>query len=398
MSGHVLVINAGSSSLKLQVVDPSSGAAQATALVERLGSDAATYRVSVASDEARGEQSLPDVSAALALVIDQLRRLGVDLRRDPPVAVGHRVVHGGRSFTQPTLIDDRVLEEIERVAPLAPLHNPGNLAGIRSARKAFPDIPHVAVFDTAFFADLPEAAATYAIDRELGEKYAVRRYGFHGTSHEYVSHEAARFLGRDYGELRQIVLHLGNGASASAVDHGRAVETSMGMTPLEGLVMGTRGGDLDPGVLLQLARVGGMTVHDLDVLLSKRSGLLGLTGRSDMRDVVESAESGDAAAQLALDVVAHRLRKYIGAYAAVLGGIDVLTFTGGIGENSVPVRAAALSGLEFLGLQLDSARNEATERGARVISADGSPVTVLVVPTNEEFAIARHTLDVISPK
>jgi acetate kinase len=284
---------------------------------------------------------------------------------------------------------------IEDLSDLAPLHNPANLEGIRAAKKAFPDVPHVAIFDTAFHQTLPPEAYTYAIDAGLAERHRVRRYGFHGTSHKYVSETAAAFLGRPLGDLKQIVLHLGNGASACAVDGGRSVETSMGMTPLEGLVMGTRSGDLDPAVLIHLARRAHLSTDDLDELLNRRSGLLGLSGRGDMRDVRGAASDGDASARLALEVTVHRLKHYIGAYTALLGGLDVLTFTAGIGENDAALRAEVLTGLEVLGIRLDADRNAAPSREARVISADDSAVTVLVVPTNEELEIARQSLEAV---
>ncbi|CDK01986.1 acetate kinase A and propionate kinase 2 (fragment) [Microbacterium sp. C448] len=275
---------------------------------------------------------------------------------------------------------------------LAPLHNPANLQGIRAAKQAFPDIPHVAVFDTAFHQTLAPAAYTYAIDRELAEAHRVRRYGFHGTSHKFVSEAAAHFVGRDLTDLRQIVFHLGNGASVTAIRGGRSVDTSMGLTPLEGLVMGTRSGDLDPAVLIHLARRAGQSIDDLDDLLNRRSGLRGLAGVSDMRDLVARRDAGDAAASLAFDVYIHRLRAYAGAYLAQLGGVDIISFTAGVGENSAAVRAEALATLGFAGVQIDPDRNAARGRGIRVISTDSSPVTVLVVPTNEELEIARQTL------
>lgn len=390
----ILVLNAGSSSCKVQLIDPASEESVATATVERLGHDA-TYAARVGHDEASGSAAVPDIPAAFDLARREFAGLGLDLDADPPAAIGHRVVHGGPSLVAPTRIDDQVIAAIDAASTLAPLHNPANLAGIHAALAAFPELPQVAVFDTAFFADLPKAASTYAIDRKVAAQNSIRRFGFHGISHEYVSATAARLLGRDRTELRQIVLHLGNGASASAIDRGRPIDTSMGMTPLEGLVMGTRGGDLDPGVLLHLASTGRHSDEELQELVSRRSGLLGLTGHSDMRDVVAAARQGDDAARGALDVVAHRLRKYIGAYFAVLGGLDVLTFTAGVGENSAPVRALALDGLEHLGIQLDPARNTADSRSARVISTDASRVHVLVVPTDEELPIARHVLDLL---
>jgi acetate kinase len=309
-------------------------------------------------------------------------------------AVGHRVVHGGARFFAPTLVNDLVEINIDELSVLAPLHNPGALQGIRAARAAFPDVPHVAVFDTAFHQTLPPAARTYAIDREVAERHRIRRYGFHGTSHKYVSEAAARFTGRPLEELRQLVFHLGNGASVTAVDGGRSVETSMGMTPLEGLVMGTRSGDIDPAVLFQLARRADMSTGDLDALLNKRSGLLGLAGVSDMRDIQSRRFDGDEAAQLAFDVYIHRLRAYAGAYIAQLGGIDVISFTAGVGENTPDVRAAAMETLGFAGVHVDPARNENVVRGEiSVISPDHAPVTVLVVPTDEELEIARQSLE-----
>jgi acetate kinase len=337
---------------------------------------------------------IPGHTAGFAVMLDAFAQNGPSLERNPPIAIGHRVVHGGARFFDPTLVTPAVETEIDELSVLAPLHNPANLAGIVAARHAFPDVPHVAVFDTAFHQTLPAEAYTYAIDAELAAEHSIRRYGFHGTSHKFVSEAAAAFLGRPLVELRQIVFHLGNGASVTAIDGGRSVETSMGLTPLEGLVMGTRSGDIDPAVLLQLARRAGMSVDDLDDLLNKRSGLLGLAGVSDMRDIRAGIERGEDAAALAFDVYIHRLRAYAGAYIAQLGGVDVISFTAGVGENSPEVRAAACATLGFLGVELDPARNASSERGIRVISTDASIVTVLVVPTNEELEIARQTLEV----
>jgi acetate kinase len=317
---------------------------------------------------------------------------GPSLSADPPVAVGHRVVHGGSRFYEATVVTHLVEVNIEDLAELAPLHNPANLQGIVAARKAFPGIPQVAVFDTAFHHTLPPEAYTYAIEAKVAERYRVRRYGFHGTSHKYVSETAAQFLDRPLGELKQIVFHLGNGASACAIDGGRSVDTSMGMTPLEGLVMGTRSGDLDPAVLIHLNRRARMDTDALDDLLNRSSGLLGLSGRNDMRDVQQAASSGDDAAALALSTYLHRIRHYVGAYWAILGGLDVLTFTAGVGENSAAVRAGSLQGLERLGIRIDPERNTADSHEARKISTDDSEVTVLVVPTNEELEIARQSL------
>lgn len=388
MAGQVLVLNAGSSSLKYQVVDPASGAAPVHGIVERIGSGSARLTHADASGEGTQDLDADDHRAALAAVHDALERSGIgesDLR-----AVGHRVVHGGPRLTRAHLVDDAVLAEIEHLARLAPLHNPPAVEGIRSAQAAYPGLPQVAAFDTAFFADLPPTAATYAVDRALLEREEVRRYGAHGISHEYVAAEAARFLGRPDAAL--VVLHLGNGASAAAVRAGRPVDTSMGLTPLEGLVMGTRAGDLDPGILLHLMRHAGLDLDALEDLLHHRSGLEGLAGRHDFRDLLAAVDAGDEAARTAYDVYCHRLRKYVGAYLAVLGGADAVVFTAGIGEHVARLRADALGGLTRLGFSVDPARNEAPATGPRRISPDDSPVAVLVVPTNEELSIARQAV------
>lgn len=381
-SGPVLVINSGSSSLKYQLVDPDSGVARATGNVERIG---------------EGSSSVADHDAALRRAFDTLADDGIDLRACGLAAVGHRVVHGGQEFFRPTLLDDAVIGRLEELSELAPLHNPPALKGIEVARKLLPDVPHIAVFDTAFFHDLPPAAATYAIDRELAERWRIRRYGFHGTSHRYVSERAAAFLGRPRGDLKQIVLHLGNGCSASAIAGTRPVDTSMGLTPLEGLVMGTRSGDIDPSVVSYLWHTAKMGVDEVESMLNQRSGVWGLAGERDFRRLREMIESGDGAAQLAYSVFIHRLRKYIGAYLAVLGHTDVISFTAGIGENDAAVRRDAVAGLEGLGIALDERRNLGGGKGqiAR-ISKDGSPIAVLVVPTNEELAIARDCVSVLA--
>ncbi|OCG72830.1 acetate/propionate family kinase [Microbacterium sediminis] len=405
----VLVVNSGSSSFKYQLLDVApdgTGRRLASGLVERIGQPAGAARHTVAFHAAEGEPSIaatemthtiereiPGHSAGFQVMLDAFAEHGPSLDENPPVVIGHRVVHGGARFFEATVISDLVEINIDDLSVLAPLHNPGAVQGIRAARRAFGDIPHVAVFDTAFHQTLPAAAATYAIDRELAEKHRIRRYGFHGTSHEYVSRTVAEHLGRDLRELRQIVFHLGNGASVTAIDGGRSVETSMGLTPLEGLVMGTRSGDLDPAVLLHLQRRAGMSTDALDDLLNKHSGVLGLAGVADMRDLHARREAGDAAAQLAFDVYVHRLRSYAGAYLAQLGGVDVISFTAGIGENDPAVRAGALETLGFAGVRIDAERNAAARRSeiAR-ISADDSEVVVLVVPTDEELEIARQSL------
>ncbi len=366
------VVNSGSSSIKWELLDAESGTSVRGGIVERIG-------------EPGGGAG--DHESAMRQIVDQLGG-------EHPVVVGHRVVHGGDRFTAATVITPEVERAIDALSALAPLHNPANLTGIRAARTAF-DVPQVAVFDTAFHQSLAPAAFTYAIDAGVAAEHSVRRYGFHGTSYQYVSRRAADLLARPVTEVRQIVFHLGNGASVCAIDGGRSVDTSMGMTPLEGLVMGTRSGDIDPGVLFHLGRRAGFDLSELDTLLNRRSGVLGLSGHQDMRDLVEAAQSGDAASTLAFDVYIHRLRHYLGAYLAVLGGADAIVFTAGVGENSAPVRAAALAGLEGLGIRLDSRLNEAPSRDARIISATDSPIVVLVVPTNEELEIARQSLAAI---
>ena len=367
----VFVLNAGSSSLKYQLVDPGSGEVHAAGTVERIG-----------------EGGAPDHEAAVRQALAEIEGL------PEPSAVGHRVVHGGDRFDRATVITPDVERAIDALSALAPLHNPANLQGIRAA-EAVLDVPQVAVFDTAFHRTIPPAAATYAIPADLAREHQVRRYGFHGTSHQYVSRAAAAFLGIPLERSRIIVLHLGNGASACAVRDGRSVDTSMGMTPLEGLVMGTRSGDIDPAAIFHLHRQAGMGFDELEQMLNRESGLKGLTGKGDMRDVQAAAADGDEAAEAALAVYRHRLRHYIGAYVAELGGLDALVFTAGVGENNSLLRRRTLEPLAHLGLVVDPDRNEVASRQARRISTDDSPAAVLVVPTNEELEIARQTAAVV---
>ena len=377
-SRTVLVVNSGSSSLKYAVVEPDSGTMVADGIVERIG-----------------DGPVADHAAALRVAFEQLAASGQPLDALGLVAVGHRVVHGGPNLYAPTVVDDALIAELEKLAPLAPLHNPPAVLGIQVARRALPGLPHIAVFDTAFFHDLPAAAATYAIDRDLAQQWHIRRYGFHGTSHQYVSEQAAAFLGASLASLNQIVLHLGNGASASAIVGGEPIDTSMGLTPMEGLVMGTRSGDIDPGVVTYLARTAGMSIEDIETMLNKHSGVFGLGGEIDFRVIHKRIESGDAAAQLAYDVYIHRLRKYIGGYMALLGNTDVITFTAGVGENDAAVRRDALANMTALGVELDEHLNASPARDARRISAEKSPTTVLVIPTDEELAIAHACVQVI---
>ncbi|WP_067571393.1 acetate kinase [Nocardia acidivorans] len=390
---NVLVINSGSSSIKYQLLDPDSARVVAAGVVQRIGEPVAEGSPSIEhQSEGRTfehDGEVPDHATGLRLVFDLFAESGHDLAEAGLRAVGHRVVHGGEVFYEPTLVTDEVLEAISQLSALAPLHNPANVVGIESARELLPGVPQVAVFDTAFFHGLPAAAKTYAIDAKVAAAHGVRRYGFHGTSHQYVSGQVAEFLGREPAELNQIVLHLGNGASASAIRGGKAVDTTMGLTPLEGLVMGTRSGDLDPGIIFHLIRTADMDVNDVDALLNRQSGIKGLAGVNDFRELGRLIDTGDAAARLAFDVYIHRLRRYIGAYLVELGRVDAITFTAGVGENDARVRAAALAELERFGIRVDPARNTAKDRSARYISPDDAEVAVLVVPTNEELAIAR---------
>ncbi len=363
---RVLVLNSGSSSVKFQLVESDTGERLAGGIVEEV----------------------VDHAEALRSVVEAVADLG-----EPIDAIGHRVVHGGDVVSAPTLVDDRLIDVVRRLVPLAPLHNPANLAGIEAARAAWPTVPQVAVFDTAFHQSLPPAAYRYAVPTAWYEGHGVRRYGFHGTSHDFVSARAADVLGKPRDELDLIVAHLGNGASMTAVQGGRSVETSMGLSPLEGLVMGTRSGDVDPAVVGYVAEATGRTETDVLAELNRSSGLLGLCGDSDLREITARIEAGDAIADLALDVFCHRIRKYVGAYVAVLGGCDALVFTAGIGEHSPLVRARVCAGLDVFGIVLDEGRNE---RSDTVISTDGATTGVLVVPTDEEHAIAEQTAAVVA--
>ncbi|MFD4786758.1 acetate kinase [Streptomyces sp. NPDC058459] len=390
---RVLVLNSGSSSLKYQLLDMRDSSRLAVGLVERIGEQTSRLtHTRPATGETR-EQSGPiaDHETALKSVAGELARDGLGLDSPELAAIGHRVVHGGMFFTEPTVIDESVLTEIERLIPVAPLHNPANLTGIRTAMALRPDLPQVAVFDTAFHTSMPESAARYAIDPAIADRYRIRRYGFHGTSHAYVARETARLLGKAQEEVNVIVLHLGNGASASAVERGRCVDTSMGLTPLEGLVMGTRSGDLDPAVIFHLARVGEMSMDEIDTLLNKRSGLFGLCGDNDMREIRRRVDEGDEAAALAFDIYIHRIKKYIGAYYAVLGSVDAVAFTAGVGENAAAVRSAAVAGLTGLGLAVDEELNAVRSGEPRLVSPGDARVAVAVVPTDEELEIATQT-------
>ncbi|QHY98214.1 Acetate kinase [Streptomyces sp. S4.7] len=395
---RVLVLNSGSSSVKYQLLDMRDGTRLAVGLVERIGESTSRLVHTPSGDGAvRRERTrrIADHERALRAVAEELALDGAGIDSPELAAIGHRVVHGGLEFSAPTVIDDAVLAEIERLVPVAPLHNPANITGIRTARALRPDLPQVAVFDTAFHTTMPEYAARYAIDAATADAHRIRRYGFHGTSHAYVSRRAAELLGRAPEELNLIVLHLGNGASASAVAGGRCVDTSMGLTPLEGLVMGTRSGDIDPAVVFHLERVAGMDTDEIDELLNKKSGLTGLCGDNDMREIRRRVDAGDAAATLAFDIYIHRLKKYIGAYYAVLGRVDAVVFTAGVGENAAPVREAAIAGLGELGLVVDAELNAARSGEPRLVSPEHARVAVAVVPTDEEMEIARQTFALV---
>jgi acetate kinase len=424
---HVLVVNSGSSSIKYQLLDMGAGRRTAWGLVERIGEGTGTltHEVAGADEPYTRQDAFPGHEAAMRAVVEAFARVGPALSGSAsgsagagiePAVVGHRVVHGGDRYTAPVLVDDTVAEAIGDLTTLAPLHNSASLTCLQVARRVFPGTPHVAVFDTAFHQSLPAVAHTYAVPREWAAELGVRRYGFHGTSTAYVSRRAADLLGRPYDQCNTIVLHLGNGASATAVAGGRSVETSMGLTPLEGLVMGTRSGDLDPAVPAFLGRVKGMHLEEIDEALNTRSGLLGLAGASDLREIWRLVDAGDPGAALAMEVYCHRIRKYVGAYYAVLlagsGHVDAVVFTAGVGEHDPRVRARALAGLGRLGIRVDAARNatpaggnrpapaspSAPHGGGHLISPDGAEVAVLVIPTDEEFEIATESLAVVTAR
>jgi acetate kinase len=390
----VLVINSGSSSIKYQLFEMPEESVIAAGAIERIGEAEALHRHRNAGrDESRGAVGVTDHRAGLQHIGMVLRESGALKDLSELSAIGHRVVHGGEAFRLPTLIDDAVIERIRAMIPLAPLHNPANLVGIEVALAQAPGVPQVAVFDTAFHQSIPAHAYRYAVPRALYSDHKVRRFGFHGTSHAYVAKRAAALLGRPLSSLNLITLHLGNGASAAAIRGGQSIDTSMGMTPLEGLIMGTRCGDIDPAIHFYLAREAGLDGAELEALLNQESGMKGICGQNDMREVHRLADAGDAQARLALDMYCYRIRKYLGAYSAALGRVDAVVFTGGVGENDTQVRAQVTDGLGNLGLVIDATRNTEGRSGAVAIHQDDSPVAILVVPTNEELEIALQTLD-----
>ncbi len=387
----ILVVNCGSSSIKYRLFDMPDKSVLATGMVERIGEQEAALIQESGGKETRTVQPVPDHEEGMQLILQALTQGpgAVIESLDEVGAVGHRVVHGGEAFSESVILDDQVIASIESVADLAPLHNPPNLIGIRAAQHALPTPPHVAVFDTAFHATIPPVAYTYALPHELYEKYGVRRYGFHGTSHFYVARRAAELLGRE--DIHCITIHLGNGCSMAAVRDGKCIDTSMGLTPLEGLVMGTRTGDFDPAILFYLAEHG-YDLAALNKLCNKQSGLLGISGESnDMRTLTQLAGQGDARAQLAIDIFCYRIKKYLGAYTAALGSLDAVIFTGGIGENAPSIRAGCCGNLQQLGIALDAEANRTTIGQEGAIQSADSRVQTWVIPTDEEGVIAGDT-------
>ena len=395
----VLVINSGSSSIKYQLFNMDDGAVLASGAVERIGEAQGlhSHRLHQGTDiiESHYQLCIADHRVGLTRVGDLLRESGALTGLSELFAIGHRVVHGGESFRRPALINATVVKQIRDVIPLAPLHNPANIMGIEVALQQAPGVPQVAVFDTAFHQSIPAPAYRYALPDRLYTEQHVRRYGFHGTSHAYVAKQASALLGKPLAALKLVTLHLGNGASAAAIAQGQSVDTSMGMTPLEGLIMGTRCGDMDPAIHFYLARATGLDFDAIESLLNRESGLKGICGANDMREVHRLAEAGDARARLALDMYCYRIKKYIGAYYAVLGGVDAVVFTGGIGENDARVREQCCRGLQALGIAVDANKNVSAASGAFEIQAPTSRVSLLVIPTNEELEIARQTVGCI---
>ena len=388
----ILVVNCGSSSLKFQLIDSETEEVAASGLCERIGLDGALiYKVN--GDKIKQEIDLPDHEVAIKKVLDTLldKEIGVLTSLDEIGAIGHRMVHGGEKFSSSVIINEEIIKQIETCNDLAPLHNPANLLGVRACQEVMPGVPNVVVFDTAFHQTMPSKAYLYALPKEYYEKYGVRRYGFHGTSHSFVSKRLAELAGLDINNSRMIICHIGSGASISAIKDGKSVDTSMGMTPLEGLMMGTRSGDMDPAIIEFICQKENITVQEMTTILNKKSGALGLSGLSnDYRDLVEAAQGGNQDAINALDVMVYRVIKYIGAYYMALGGVDAIALTAGVGENNLELRAKIVEGLAAIGIKLDVEANSV--RGdERKISTDDSAAQVWVVPTNEELAIARET-------
>ncbi|MBN9655371.1 acetate/propionate family kinase [Halobacillus litoralis] len=393
MSNKILAINAGSSSLKFQLIEMPEETVITKGLVERIGLNDAVFTIEVNDEKDETVTDIPDHGEAVKMLLDKLTANGIIDSLDEINGVGHRVVHGGERFSESVLITDEVIQEIEEVSDLAPLHNPANLTGINAFREVLPNVPHVAVFDTAFHQSMPEQSYLYSLPYEYYEDYGIRKYGFHGTSHKYVSERAAEMLGRPVEELRLLSCHLGNGASIAAIEGGKSIDTSMGFTPLAGVTMGTRSGNIDPALIPFIMEKTGKTANEVMNVLNKESGMLALSGfSSDLRDIEKRAENGDERAELALEVFAARIHKYIGSYAARMHGIDGIIFTAGVGENSVTMRERVLKGLEFMGVYWDPALNKVRGKEA-FVNYPHSPVKVMIIPTNEEVMIARDTVE-----
>jgi acetate kinase len=399
----ILVINTGSSSIKYELFDMAHKSVLASGLAERIGEKEGLlthrrFQQDGTASQLIFDDPIPDHHEGLNRIVGLLTHQahGVIADKSEIAAVGHRVVHGGEHFRVTTVVDASVMEAIRENIPLAPLHNPANLTGIEVSRSVFPEAIQVAVFDTAFHQTIPLKAFLYAIPFDLYQIHKIRKYGFHGTSHAYVADGAAKYLNTPMTELNLITIHLGNGASMAAIKGGQCIDTSMGMTPLAGLVMGTRSGDLDPSIPFFMADHLGMSLDEIDNLLNKESGLRGICGHNDMREVIERMERGDQRAQMAIDLFTYRIKKYIGAYFAALGRLDGLIFTAGIGENAPLIREQCCEGLIGLGIEIDAERNQATTKKVREISSPGNPVKVLVVPTNEELRIAQETFWVVA--
>ena len=397
----ILVLNCGSSSIKYQVIQLNKESELlAKGLLDRIGIQNSQLKHQVPGKETyKVTRDVADHEEGITLIFETLKDPSVGIISDinEIAAVGHRVAHGGEFFSTSVRLDEKAKTDIEKLCELAPLHNPANLKGIRSIDKVLPDVPQVAVFDTSFHQTMPAYSYLYAIPYEYYEKYKVRRYGFHGTSHKYVAMKACRFLTKDMNQLRIITCHLGNGSSVAAIHNGKSVDTSMGFTPLEGLIMGTRSGDVDLGVLLFIAEKEKLSIADTNAMFNKLSGVCGISGISyDMRDIEIAAHNGNERAQLALDMYAYRVKKYIGAYAAAMGGVDLIIMTGGIGENDFETRKRILEGLEFLGVDFDSARNEDVKGREVLLTRPGSKVVAMVMPTNEELVIALDTFNIVT--
>lgn len=399
---NILVINCGSSSLKFQVIDTETSECIAKGICERIGIDGViTYEnLRVKSGKIKTETQIEDHKKAISLVLDALTDAGTGVIKSLKEigAVGHRIVHGGEKFTRSVIIDEDVIDAIREVSDLAPLHNPANLTGILACKALMPDTPMVAVFDTAFHQTMPPKAYMYAIPWKYYDKYKIRRYGFHGTSHSFVSKEVAKYLGKKPEDLKTIVCHLGNGASVSAVQYGKCVDTSMGLTPLEGLIMGTRSGDLDPAVVDYIAGKEEISAYEVDQILNKESGVYALSGdlSSDFRDLWKAKHEGNKKAEIALEAWAYRVAKYVGAYVAAMNGVDVICFTAGVGENDWEARALVYHYLGYLGIEFDEEKNASTRGEIAEISRPGSKVKVMVFPTNEELAIAKETYELVN--